>query len=175
MQCPHLNGHLCKIATVIASTPIATTPEACNVCTENAIPQGFNYVTCSIAYTAIRHSNPGLAADIRNRIYELRGTISLRNRPGSALRIILEDSGIKEPVDCDCKEYAAQMDFWGTVGCLERRDEIVAHLNEQTVSWLDMAKLALKGYISTTHLVTTAINQSCKPSNMPSLSTSHSA
>jgi hypothetical protein len=160
MSCTHLLNNTCQIASRLAETTVPTTSSACVACSKEPTSQGYNRVTCSIAYSHIRTINPTKAIELLQRIYEFRDSSALYNRPGSALRRILKLAGIKERADCPCKEYSIQMDCWGTNGCLTRRQEIIEHLNAQAPTWYDILKVALNGYITTGQLVDEAIRLS---------------
>jgi hypothetical protein len=51
-------------------------------------------------------------------------------RPGTELRRIFDEMGVKPTAKCRCKQFARKMDYWGIDGCCQRTAEIVAHLQE---------------------------------------------
>jgi hypothetical protein len=51
--------------------------------------------------------------------------------PGAALKLILRAAGIVASPTCSCNARAAQMDAWGTWGCLKRLPEISGWLKEE--------------------------------------------
>lgn len=62
------------------------------------------------------------------------------NGPGTALKAVLSELGIKPTASCGCDAMVAKMNQWGPDGCEANRDEILAHL--QTA--YDSADLATK-------------------------------
>jgi len=60
--------------------------------------------------------------------------------PGTALKSILSELGIKPTKSCGCDAFASRMNIWGVAGCLEHREEIEAHLRTAH----DSADLATK-------------------------------
>ena len=62
------------------------------------------------------------------------------NGPGQQLKQVILELGptINGSGGCKCESYALQMDAWGVSGCRERRDEIIARLQDQAgkASWL---------------------------------------
>jgi len=48
--------------------------------------------------------------------------------PGTELKAIFAEMGVKEEEGCGCNALAAQMDQWGVEGCEKRRDEILGLL-----------------------------------------------
>lgn len=153
IDCEHLENECCKVAMVLAKgKPVPTTEEYCAFCIASDRPRTLNSLTCHLAYAVTK--DPELKA-----VFDKASQESV-NRPGSCLRRILAKLGVSESGSCQCDEYATLMDVWGTEGCRERTNEIVEHLNSQTVTWLDMIKVALGGYFTTESLVQEAIRQS---------------
>jgi len=60
--------------------------------------------------------------------------------PGTALKSILAELGIKPTASCGCEAFASRMNIWGPEGCLEHREEIETHLRAA----YDSADLATK-------------------------------
>ena len=54
-----------------------------------------------------------------------------RNKPGTALLYLIPDFIHVTAGECNCKQYAKQMDWWGIAGCEQRKEEIVEHLVSQ--------------------------------------------
>lgn len=52
--------------------------------------------------------------------------------PGTEVKRILGWLGIQTSAACSCNKRAAQMDQWGTAGCLARRREIVQWFGEES-------------------------------------------
>lgn len=80
---------------------------------------------------------------------------------GTMLSFILKECGIKEPACGSCREWLARMDMWGVAGCQEHRAEITKRLDDssKSASWLDWAKVAAKGYLSSGALLDEAIRR----------------
>lgn len=153
LKCPYLTANNnCIIASGLIGEPVPVTPRTCNACLKTDKPKALNVVTCSVAYQVAPSQQ--LLITLR----QLHKTTF--NKPGSCLRLILKELGIVKEDHCQCDEYAAKMDLWGTEKCEERIPEIVEHLNTQEVSWLDMTRVLLTGHISTKSLVETAISRS---------------
>ena len=55
--------------------------------------------------------------------------------PGTELRKIFAELGVKPGRGCQCKAYARKMDGWGPSGCRARHAEIVAHLQAKAESF----------------------------------------
>lgn len=66
--------------------------------------------------------------------------------PGTKLKELLAEIGVKDDGGCGCRAYAAQMDAWGVDGCRARRAEIVARLKEQweRLGWWDRVKTGVR-------------------------------
>ena len=142
------NGH-CDIASRIAGVPAPIQGEACSICQKSSRPMTLNVVTCQLAYAVSK--DPRIKEAFNQLNHEPH------NRPGTCLRTLLQELGITEGKACQCDEYASIMNMWGTQGCVERMDDIVDHLNSQSVSWFDIAKVILGGYLTTRSLVEEAI------------------
>lgn len=141
----------------MADIVVNTTENACRVCLLE--PTRVNHVTASLALKVIPKPRP----NDKNYLLSLLKIVESQG-PGTCLRSILHELGISENNACGCDEYASLMNTWGTEECTKRIDEIVYHLNSQQVSWFDMIKVALGGYLTTRSLVETAISRS-KPRN----------
>lgn len=78
---------------------------------------------------------------------------------GTALHDILVAAGINAPC-VTCGSFAKKMDGWGIEACkTERRAEIIQHLNDEAAKakWLDWAKVAIAGYLSSDALLDESI------------------
>jgi hypothetical protein len=167
IECKHYINGSCKVATELAKSelPIAAHESTCKACVGMSNPMGVNKATCGLAVHALVASG-GFDSQIHENLLSCVGaaagpsSTSVINKPGSALKNILATIGISEPDSCYCEQYAKQMDDWGYVGCLYRRSEIIDHLNEQSVSWFDMIKVAFAGYLTTGALVDEALKRS---------------
>lgn len=80
---------------------------------------------------------------------------------GTRLTEIIKECGVVQPEGCSCRSWAEQMDRWGIQGCNANRKAIIRHLNDSSSksSWLDMLKVAAKGYTSTAALLDEAIRR----------------
>lgn len=67
-----------------------------------------------------------------------------RNLPGTALKALLASITIL-PKNCGCNAKAEQMDRWGTVECIRRREEIIDWLKreEDNTGWLERLRASL--------------------------------
>lgn len=173
--CKHHKDGFCSVATHLARTekPVAAQESTCQACSSMENPMAINKATCGLALNALV-SLGEFDSTIHANILECASGIQNQNqndflnRPGSALRQILSAIGIKEPSSCYCQQYAKKMDEWGYDGCFDRRAEIIEHLNAQSISWFDMIKVGLAGYLTTGSLVDEALKRS-KPKQDESL------
>lgn len=80
---------------------------------------------------------------------------------GKMLSKIFAECGVNRPECSTCQDWVAQMDRWGVEGCQKNRRQILHRLAEasDTASWLDMIRVAAKGYISTAALLDEAIKR----------------
>lgn len=151
-HCIHYSEGNCLLASRIAGSTAPTYPDACVACKKSPRPMALNAAVCTLAYAI--NKDPAIK-EAFNRLNP-----SFNNRPGTALRSIFQELGISEGSSCQCDEYASIMDLWGSDGCEERIDEITEHLNSQSVSWFDILKVGLGGYLTTKSLVEKAIRLS---------------
>lgn len=175
IDCPHRlrtsDATHCEIASDLAGKPVSASDYGCQVCMQNSLPQQVNRTTLALALHEVgfkseqakklksqhsEHFAPLPVPEYRKNIKPL----SFEDRPGYSLKELLKQIGIHEPSNCYCAEYAAQMDRWGYDGCVERRNEIIEHLNSQSISWFDMIKVGLAGYLTTGSLVDEALRRS---------------
>lgn len=160
INCPNLQNDHCTVATMLADgIPVKAHPKACERCASLDIAKTTNSVTCGLAMPYLIRSK-SFDKDKHSHIVEGIVAYTFFNRPGTCLRNILQEIGIVKGPKCQCDEYASQMNQWGTIGCFERRDEIIEHLNTQYVSWLDMVRVALAGYLTTGQLVDESLKRS---------------
>jgi len=154
-KCPYLtSSNSCNVASSLIGMPVTVTPRTCTACkTKTDRPQALNVVTCSIAYQVAP------STELLNTLRQLHRATTF-NKPGTCLRNVLKEIGIIKSDVCECDAYATEMDLWGTIGCYERRDAIIRHLNTQYVSWLDMVRVALAGYLTTGQLVDECLKRS---------------
>lgn len=151
MDCENKDGSVCLLATSMTGKQVTIDEATCNACAKQIKPKTLNTVTCSIAYKATK--NPKfikLFNEFNNTNF---------NKPGSHLKLILQDIGIATESQCGCDAYAMQMNLWGTMGCIINRQEIIDHLNSQSIGWMDMARVALAGYLTTGALVDECITR----------------
>ena len=153
MYCPNKQDNSCKLLNQLLDRTIDIPQAACDKCSASHKPQQLNRVIYGIAQ--FHETDP-------NRKRELIALITpeVRSGPGTELRKLLNSIGIHEPVNCDCKSYASLMDTWGAKECEIRKQEIINHLNAQTITWLDMFKVALAGYLTIDSVLTEAIRRS---------------
>jgi len=60
-----------------------------------------------------------------------------QNGPGTQLKMLLADLGIRNFSGCSCKSKSAQMNRWGVEGCREHFNEICEWIDEarKNVNW----------------------------------------
>lgn len=153
ITCEYLQGTTCLQSTKMAETTANTTASACRACL--AEPTRINFVTASLALNVIpmpRPKNKKYLIDLLKK-HEPEG-------PGTELKKILSFIGVSTDKSCGCNEYLTKMNSWGVEGCTRHMTEIVHHLNTQEVSWIDMVKVALGGYLTTRSLVEESIKRS---------------
>jgi hypothetical protein len=129
---------------------------ACDACKGLDNPMTINTVTLSLVY----HQRKGFEASkiahgILRDIAIKRDTVG----PGTNLKRILIEIGIASDSYCGCDAFAVKMNRWGVEGCEVRKNEIIEHLNMQAISWLDMVKVALAGYLTTGSLFEECISR----------------
>lgn len=143
---------------------ISAHEDTCRACVQTDQPRSKNKVTCGLAILGLKEANL-FNINLHAHIYKCGGALlnptrELKNNPGTALTKILKGIGISENSECGCTAYANSMDSWGWEGCVQRKAEIIEHLNAQQVSWLDMIKVAAAGYFTTESLVDSALSLS---------------
>lgn len=85
--------------------------------------------------------------------------------PGTALKSILSELGIKPTASCGCDAMVAKMNQWGAEGCEANREEILAHLrtaydSASTLTAIRAGLNSLRGYPKTLDgLLTLAIER----------------
>jgi len=165
VDCHEHDDGFCMLAKRITGKQIdvPVDEDTCKACLSSDKPRSANKATCGLALVALAKGKQ-FDRDIHRHIVECAATVYSRslseeNRPGLALRNILHTLGIQEPANCYCEEYASAMDAWGWQGCIERKKEIVEHLNAQRHSWFDIIKVAAAGYFSTASLVNEALRR----------------
>jgi hypothetical protein len=159
IDCHNRIDGICTIATYLAKHQINVVPpeETCLACSKTDNPKSINHVTCGLA-TLRLVENKLYSSENFSDLKNCNSTYgSLTNKPGTALARILAKAGVHEKKSCECETYAATMDIWGWQGCFDRRKEIIQHLNNQQVDWLDMLKVAAAGYFTTESLVNHAL------------------
>jgi len=57
-------------------------------------------------------------------------TASPTHGPGTTLKSILSELGIKPTANCGCDAMVAKMNQWGADGCRLHREEILTHLHQ---------------------------------------------
>lgn len=68
------------------------------------------------------------------------------NKPGSALKALLERHGIQSNSSgCHCSDIAAQMDTWGSQNCLAHMDNVVNQVHSSMDLW--KKELGIKEYL----------------------------
>lgn len=161
MDCEHLNGTSCQIASQLAGVPAATNPSACKFCVGLPDACAANRVTLSMALGAVQgdeattsrlkveygHLIPVYqsAADAAT-LAEIRTGIG----PGSQLWLLLESLGIRHSPNCKCLALAKRMNAWGPSGCRLARTEIVEQMrvNAQGYGWGTVAVAAGKAVLT---------------------------
>ncbi len=78
---------------------------------------------------------------------------------GTKLKELFAELGVHPPTSCHCTAWINQMNTWGIDGCHENRGAILGHLTDASrkVGWLQMAKVGLRGYLTTASLLDKAI------------------
>lgn len=152
IECINRKESVCLLASSLTGVVVSIDEKTCNACIKDSHPQVINKVICSISLKATRDK----------KYIELwhKCNNSFFNRPGSILKNILQKIGIASEKECGCDEFAVKMNTWGTVGCTEHRSEIIDHLNSKDITWWDMARVALAGYLTTGQLVDECIELS---------------
>lgn len=150
-NCENRDKDVCLLASSLIGKVVVVCERTCEACERDDNPMNFNKVICSLAY---RETKDYEWVDAWNQCNN-----TFFNKPGSHLRKLLREIGVASLDGCGCDEYAAQMNAWGIQGCLLRRQEIIDHLNAQAYTWMDMAKVALAGYLTTGSLVDECITR----------------
>lgn len=169
--CKNFAAGSCTLASSLANYQVAVMAHesSCQECLKTSNPMAKNKVTCGLAVLALSKAkllNTKQHLDLlRCGLSMPKRSESLENLPGSALAKILQDIGIVSGGECQCIAYANAMDSWGWSGCLERKKEIIEHLNLQKPTWLDMIKVVAAGYFTTGSIVDGALSLS-KPTDV---------
>jgi len=83
---------------------------------------------------------------------------------GTELAKLIPDWAVQFKGGCGCKDMAAKMDRWGVAGCIERSDQIIAHLlsqGEHLVPVLRMVPASMKR-VAAKRLLNRAISNAAK-------------
>ena len=83
---------------------------------------------------------------------------------GTELAKLIPDWAVQFKGGCGCKDMAAKMDRWGVSGCIERSDQIIAHLlsqGEHLVPVLRMVPAPMKR-VAAKRLLNRAISNAAK-------------
>lgn len=137
IDCPHLSGSVCAIATDMAGRPAPTNPSACRVCSDHATPRARNAVTASMALSSVREDQAEFT-----KLYVLYQPLLAKVEPdrsalqaisegvgvGSQLWRLLGELGVHHDPSCDCLSWAERLNAWGPIGCRLARAEIVERL-----------------------------------------------
>ena len=133
------------------------------------LPRGEGWTYTDWMYGWKRTVNPAIVHCMRSKHLMWSGTAAaISPRPkepvGTKLTEIIKECGITQPEGCSCRRMAAQMDVWGIDGCQANRVAIISHLNQSSSksSWLDMVKVAARGYLSTGAMLDEAIQRTLK-------------
>lgn len=160
MSCKYLVDGNCALSSQLAGIPVVVVKGVCEACAKQPIPFAKNNVTCDRAIFALRAADkpltPVLVFYLQDKPLADLLAAPVANRPGTALRQILAKLSV-ERNGCGCDDYATKMDSWGTDGCIARFDEIVDHLNNQSVSAWEMIRIGLSGRFTTGQIVKEAI------------------
>jgi hypothetical protein len=106
VACPQRFGNSCALASMLAGSPITTTPEICRACSRTKHPKDTNEVVLAMA--GIGESNKG---------------------PGTTLKKLLSWF-VEQPADCQCPNRVRIMDAWGPDKCLENLPTILNWLRD---------------------------------------------
>ena len=132
------------------------------------LPRGEDWTYTDWMYGWKKIINPAIVHCMRSKHLmwgeqPLAAIAPIRKEPvGTRLKEIIKECGVVQPENCSCQKMASQMDIWGLDGCEANRPAIIKHLNEATSksSWLDMVKVAARGYLSTGAMLDEAIRRS---------------
>ena len=96
------------------------------------------------------HRCPKCSAEVQSKyrepsLHRRRCGLTPPGGPGTELRKIFAELGIKPGKGCKCKGYARRMDSWGPSGCAARLPEIVAHLQDKAETF-GLAAMAAAGW-----------------------------
>lgn len=124
IDCPHLNGNICGIATQLAGRPIEITDIQCGNCTRQAEPKTANRITASAAMLALYQIspeavsqrehilNPFLMAPVPKR-KELPKWTEIGEGLGSEIHRILILLHLRPTRECHCVLIAKEMNRLG--------------------------------------------------------------
>lgn len=115
------------------------------------------------------YTSPAIVHAMRSKSAMLRGPVvegiaaprEKKEPVGTHVAEILKECGIDRPACGGCSAWVNEMDYWGVEGCTTNRSQIIARLNEQSheTTWIDLAKVALKGYMSSGAILDEAIKR----------------
>lgn len=133
---------------------------------KHQLPRGEAWTYTDWMYGWKRTINPAIVHCMRSKHLmwapQQAITPAIKEPVGTKLTEIIKECGVVQPENCSCRSWARQMDAWGVAGCNANRPAIIKHLNEASSksSWLDMLKVAARGYTSTGALLDAAIYRS---------------
>ena len=112
---------------------------------------------------AIVHAmrSKGAMAGGRDIIRPIPQFAAAKEPVGTRLKEVIEECGVQQPPGCSCNSWIIRMNQWGVEGCRANRPAILTHLAEssQKAGWLNMIKVAARGYLSTAALLDEAIRR----------------
>lgn len=84
---------------------------------------------------------------------------------GTKLKEVIEECGLKQPPGCSCNAWTVRMNQWGIEGCQLNRSVILEHLADASKKsgWMDLIKVAARGYLTTGSLLDEAIKRAHQP------------
>lgn len=132
MNCTHLEGAKCLVATRLCGFSSETTTETCEACSRHDKPQRENIVTLGLATVAI-HKNGKKLSDFPDIENTIKSQLPSRHGAGTELKKIIEWFPIPQAAkkkNCGrCKSLELRMNKWGCDVCdTTKRPFIIAKL-----------------------------------------------
>jgi hypothetical protein len=138
-----------------------------NDCVWRKLPDGnVECINCGLKFFKPIHAmcptkTQAINADLIFNNQEHATESYVNNGPGTKLKELFSEIGIKRPGCLSCGGLAYKMDIWGPDGCRERFAEIEQKLEEAavTASWKEKLTVGLHGYFTVASLINEAIRR----------------
>jgi len=133
LHCDKFLNNVCLVASELASLKVVTNDAACKTCSSLENKHTKNYVTCSLAITAMAKAKT-LTNDKLNELKQHVPTTvlyaeELSEGPGTELEKLISWFKTKDK-KCKCADRVQKMNHWGPDKCKENIETILNWLEE---------------------------------------------